>query len=116
MLHHFGTKVSLFCLAFMIGIATPQISLGINHLNINKYQPSFDVTTNHQTDTLLNPTTLDRDEPIYLAQTIICERQLNYYLVLRRVYYPNWGCFDQIVDIRTEKILRSNRAPCNQNC
>jgi hypothetical protein len=62
---------------------------------------------------------LRKGETIYLAQTIICQRQLNPsnpYIWLRRLYYPNGRCFDQIIDIRNGRILQTNPAPCNPNC
>lgn len=123
MLDQVSTRISIFCLAFMVGIGIPKISWGITNLNLNNYQPSSDLATNRKTDTSLNPTTADKKpspsrsgKPIYLAQRIICQRRLRPYILLRRISYPNVGCFDEIVYTLTRKILQRSPAPCDQNC
>ena len=122
MFHRVSTKISLFCLAFLVGIMIPKISLGISSINLNNYQPSFDLAKNHQTGILPNPTDSKNscqprsDEPIYLAQSIICQRELAPNILLRRLYYPNGSCVDEIINTSTGNVLQRKPAPCDRNC
>ncbi len=122
MFHQVSTKISLFCLTFIVWIMIPKISLGITNINWNNYQPSSDLATTHKTDTSPNPKSSDNhcqpksDEPIYLAQSVICQRELGPNILLRRLSYPNGSCVDEIVNTRTGNVLQRNPAPCSRNC
>lgn len=122
-LHQIGTKISLFCLVFVVGIVTPKMSLGSNEIDVNNAQLSSEFVASCKNNISPVPRAvntghddLTQDEPIYLAQSIICQRQIGPYTMLRRIRFPNGRCFDQIVDMRNGRILQENPAPCNGNC
>jgi hypothetical protein len=105
----------------------PQTSLGIAAVNSNDYPPSAGLTANQtaiassssersrapQAESLCQ---LQLSESSYLAQApILCQRWLQPYILLRRVQKPG-GCFDEVVDTRTGRILQRSPAPCNPYC
>jgi hypothetical protein len=99
------------------------MSLGSNEIDVNSAQLSSELVASCQNRISPNPKAvstgrddLTQGEPIYLAQSIICQRQIGPYTMLRRIYFPNGSCVDQIVDVRNGQILQQNPAPCNQNC
>jgi hypothetical protein len=98
MFRSFPKNLSILCLALIAAIVTPVTGWTTEGKPGNHFEAS------------------GNEKPIYLAQSIICQRQIGPYTLLRRVSFPNGGCFDQIVDTRSGQILQSNPAPCNPNC
>ena len=99
MLMEVNPKFLIFCFTLLWGIVTPKFSFGI--------------TPNQSVNNLCQ---WDREESIYLAQSIICQRQLEPNILLRRIFYPDQGCFDEILDTNSGNILQRNPAPCDPNC
>jgi hypothetical protein len=102
------------------------MSLGSNEIDVNNTQLSSELVAICQNNISPIPRggntghdDLMPSKSIYLAQSIICQRQLdpsNPYIWLRRLYYPNGSCVDQIIDTRNGQILQTNPAPCDPNC
>tara|TARA_R110001583_G_scaffold173794_1_gene327875 strand:- start:1284 stop:1940 length:657 start_codon:yes stop_codon:yes gene_type:complete len=44
---------------------------------------------------------------------VLCQRWLNQNLLLRRVYYPGRGCFDETINTYSGQVISSRAAPCN---
>jgi hypothetical protein len=99
------------------------MSLGSNEIDVNSAQLSSELVASCQNNISPIPRggntghdDLMPSKSIYLAQSIICQRQIGPYTMLRRVRLPNGSCFDEIIDTRTGQILQRNPAPCDQNC
>ena len=121
--YRIGTRISLFCFVFVVGIVTPKMSLGSNEIDVNHTQLSSELVASCQNNISPVPRAvkmghddLTLGKPIYLAQSIVCQRQIGPYTMLRRISFPNGSCVDQIVDMRNGQILQQNPAPCNGNC
>ncbi len=57
--------------------------------------------------------------PILLAQansTVLCQRWVNSWKLLRRISIQGQGCFDEIVNTYNGRIEQRNSATCNQKC
>lgn len=57
--------------------------------------------------------------PILLAQTnstVLCQRWINSWKLLRRITVQGQGCFDEIVNTYNGRIEQRNSVPCNQQC
>lgn len=57
--------------------------------------------------------------PILLAQansTVLCQRWINSWKLLRRITLQGQGCFDEIVNTYNGRIEQRNSAACNQKC
>lgn len=106
----------------------PQTSLGITATSFFDHPSSAGLTANQTTNASSSSERsrapqaesccqLKPRESSYLAQArrILCQRWLRPYILLRRVRVTG-GCFDEIVDTRTGRILSSKPAPCNTFC
>lgn len=103
-------KVTLpiLCSAFLTIALVPTGSLATPTSDWNRHPPVSNLTTNQ-------PESRCQLQTNYLAQgfrTILCQRRLNGTL-LRRVQEPG-GCFDEIVDIQTGRVLSRRAAPCRR--
>ncbi len=136
MLNAIRTTFPIVCSAFLAAAMVPKISLGITVPNFDNYLPSSgiaakvvrDISPNNGSNNLplykkscqsniSEPSYLTQGRSIILSQVrILCQRRLQPYILLRRLYYPNVGCFDEIINTRTGRILQRRRAPCNRNC
>ena len=129
-LHSLRATLPIICSVFLAAAMISPTSLGITATNFNNYPPSYGLAANSVTDISPNSEGNGRpkdesrcqsklSQPCYLAHsspTILCQRLLRLQILLRRVYYPHFGCVDLIIYIPTGRILRRIPAPCNRYC
>jgi hypothetical protein len=48
----------------------------------------------------------------YYGPVVLCQNWINNVLFVRRVSYPNQGCFDETINTFTEQVVNVNPAPC----
>lgn len=48
--------------------------------------------------------------------TVLCQRWLPKRLIVRRIQLENGGCFDELINPRTGKVIQRRKAPCSRKC
>lgn len=124
------TILPMICSVVWATVMVPQASFGIIAVDSNNRLPSAELTANQTVDTPPNnggsyaPQVESRcqsqfreSSDIAQGQTILCQRWLQTYILLRRVQ-ESGSCFDEIVNTQTvpESILSREPAPCNSDC